>query len=354
MTLTLHVDGERWSAHLHAVAGAMPGIVPVIKGNGYGFGNRALARRAGELGAGTVAVGTYTELVDVLPLFGGDVVVMTPWRPFAAASVRPERMYDPRVVHTVSRVEDVAALREVAPPGTRVLIEGETSMARHGVDRHALAAVAEDLGDLRLEGFSLHLPMTGDNLAEADRWAGVFETSRLRGLATGAPVLSVSHLRTAELAALAERRPQLSVRPRVGTALWLGDRGAFRVTGQVLDSHQVERGERVGYRQRPVPAHGTLLVVSGGTAHGIGLEAPTSASTLRQRATSVAKGGLGAAGFALSPFTVGDKQRWFVEPPHMQASMILVPSGVPVPAVGDEVEVDVRMTTTQFDAVDVR
>ena len=35
----------------------------------------------------------------------------------------------------------------------------------------------------------------------------------------------------------------------------------------------------------------------------------------------------------------------------MQVSMILLPQGVQVPAVGDEVEVQVRFTTTTFDHV---
>ena len=45
MSLSLYVDGDRWRAHLRAVAQGHPGIVPVAKGNGYGFGVGRLARR---------------------------------------------------------------------------------------------------------------------------------------------------------------------------------------------------------------------------------------------------------------------------------------------------------------------
>ena len=38
MALTLYVDGNRWHKHMLAVRDAHPGIVPVAKGNGYGFG----------------------------------------------------------------------------------------------------------------------------------------------------------------------------------------------------------------------------------------------------------------------------------------------------------------------------
>ena len=66
----------------------------------------------------------------------------------------------------------------------------------------------------------------------------------------------------------------------IGTTLWLGDREALSVGATVLDAHPVERGDVYGYRGRTAPAAGTILVVSGGTAHGIGLEAPTGGATL--------------------------------------------------------------------------
>jgi hypothetical protein len=91
------------------------------------------------------------------------------------------------------------------------------------------------------------------------------------------------------------------------------------------------------------------VVVSGGTAHGIGLEAPTGGASLKDRAARVAKGGLDAAGFVRSPYTIDGKQRLFGEPPHMQASMLFLPSGAHVPEVGDEVDVRVRYTATSFD-----
>jgi hypothetical protein len=50
-----------------------------------------------------------------------------------------------------------------------------------------------------------------------------------------------------------------------------------------------------------------------------------------------------------SPYTVAGKHRLFAEPPHMQASMLFLPAGTPVPAVGDEVDVRVRFTATGFD-----
>ena len=348
MPLTLNVDGDRWRRHLRRVATAHPGIVPVAKGNGYGLGVPRLARKAAWLGVDTIAVGTYEDVQQVLPRFDGDVLVMAPWRA-ELEHLLPEGSYDRRVVHTLGRVSDVVALAaHGSQTGTRhrVVVEGLTSMARHGLTRHELSAAARSLGPLHLVGFAVHLPMTGGHLAEAEQWAAVLQTSRL-----DTTTMFVSHLSDDELAALAEKRPGLTVRPRIGTSLWLGDRGALTVTASVLDRHQVSRGERIGYRQRPMPRAGTLLIVAGGTAHGIGLEAPAAGTTIRQRAISLARGGLDAAGLSLSPFRVAGRQRWFAEPPHMQASMLFMADSGKAPAIGETVGVDVRFTTTSFDSV---
>jgi hypothetical protein len=111
----------------------------------------------------------------------------------------------------------------------------------------------------------------------------------------------------------------------------------------------VARGEVFGYRGRSAPVAGTVVMVSGGTAQGIALEAPSGGATLRTRLARVAQGGLDAAGFVRSPYTLDGAQRLFAEPPHMQASMLFVTRGVRVPPVGDEVPVRVRFTTTSFD-----
>jgi Alanine racemase, N-terminal domain len=345
MSLSLYVDGDRWRDHLRAVAAAHPGIVPVAKGNGYGFGVARLARRADWLGADLMAVGTYDEAPEALKRFGGDVLVLSPWRPFVRA---PE---DPRLVHTVGRVDDVKALVAASARSARprVLLEGLTSMRRHGLDPDQMRSleVSGVLSDVSVEGVALHLPMpsggsSGAHVAETEHWLG-----------QGHDRLYVSHLSDAELAELRSRHPELVLRPRIGTQLWLGDRGALSPRATVLDVHQVAAGDRVGYRQRRIPRRGHVLVVSGGTAHGVGLEAPTAATSVRSRAVAAARGGLDAAGFALSPFRVAGRQRWFVEPPHMQVSMIFVPDGVAVPPVGDEVGLDVRFTTTHFDRVTI-
>jgi alanine racemase len=338
MTFDLHVAAGEWRAHLSGFADRVPGLVPVAKGNGYGFGRDIIAAEAKRLGVPQLAVGTYNEAADALQVFDGDIVVMTPWRPYL------DPVYDDRVIHTVSRIEDVQAL--ASGGSARVMIEGETSMARHGFDRHELADVVASLDGLRVEGFGIHLPLVPENLAEADAWAARLSTSQLE-----TTTFYVSHLNPDDLAELRERRPELDIRARVGTALWLGNLSALSVRATVLDVHLVARGERVGYRQRPVPRDGALLVLSGGTSHGIGLEAPRAMRSTVDRGKRLARGGLEAAGLALSPFVIAGRHRWFAEPPHMQSSLVLLPSSVTPPEPGDTARATVRYTTTHFDSV---
>ena len=348
MALTLRVDGDRWRTHLKDTVARNPGLVPVAKGNGYGFGLARLARKSDWLGVDTLAVGTYDELPQVEQRFSGSMLVLTPWRPFAPA---PD---DPRVIHTVGRLEDLEALAEQGrttgrPP--RIVLERMTSMLRHGFSARGLREATRLLraGGVRLEGIALHLPLA--------RQSHVAEVERLITDVVAADVppttIWVSHLTGPEVAQLAAQWPDHTFRPRVGTGLWLGDRGALAVRSTVLDAHPVERGDTYGYRGRTAPRAGTILIVSGGTAHGIGLEAPTGEATLKARAASIARGGLDAAGFVRSPYTVGGKQRLFAEPPHMQASMLFIPAGSAVPAVGDEIDCRVRFTATAFDAVEI-
>ncbi|HUP99937.1 MAG TPA: alanine racemase [Aeromicrobium sp.] len=347
MTFDLVVDAPRWRGHLDAFHSGVPGLVPVVKGNGYGFGRPVLLAEAARLEAPRVAVGTYPEAVEALDAFAGDVLVMTPWRPYFDGTAVEAALADERVIHTISRLDDVEAIAGAATRSVRVVVEGETSMARHGFDRHELAAVAAAAaGVVELEGFGIHLPLMPTNLAEADAWAGRLLASQL-----DTQTLYVSHLTPAELAELRTRRPDLDIRPRVGTALWLGDLGALSVRASVLDVHQVTRGERVGYRQRAMPRDGYLLVLSGGTSHGLGLEAPRASRSAMDRVKRLARGGLEAAGFALSPFVVAGRQRWFAEPPHMQASLVFLPASVTPPEPGDTVSAAVRFTTSHFDSV---
>ena len=349
MSIVLHVDGPRWRAHLDRTMASQTGLVPVVKGNGYGFGSALLTaeceRLAGHAGVDLMAVGTYREATAALDLSSADVLVLEPYRPSLHGGLAV--LTEPALVHTVTATADVHDLHSRVP-GARVVAEGLTSMYRHGCP-------ADDYLDLiaaagpGLLGGTLHLPLGAGHLTEVSEWLTRFP-------AVGTWLLS--HVSPAELGRLRTAYPGVTLRPRVGTALWLGEPAALTVRADVLDVRPVAAGSRAGYRGRSMSA-GHLVVVSGGTAHGVAMEAPSSVATLRQRAIVLAEGALEAAGRVRSPFSLrrsgGDPgagtSLWFVEPPHMQVSLVHVPHGTAPPAIGDQLDVRVRLTTFWADNI---
>ncbi|NQW72871.1 MAG: alanine racemase [Actinobacteria bacterium] len=381
MSFTLLLNSRTWRQHIDSVndsVSAHAEMVPVIKGNGYGLGQHRLAHETARLGSTCVAVGTVYELADILDVFAGDVVVLEPFEPRDAAAAHLwarmlERPDAQRVIRTIARPSALQALTQ-AVTSTRVLIEARSSMQRFGMDeREVIATLADGSvrsaiaeGRLEVAGLTLHLPLVqpadeasgrGPHLSarvrEVCRWTGLWlaEISEWTRQSESAAAIWTSHLGDAELAAVEVAAPGATLRARVGTRLWLGERSALTAQGTVLAVHPLPRGTHVGYRQRTGPRDGTLVVVSGGTGHGIGLSAPTPASSTRQRVVTAGTGALEAVGKAMSPFAWAGSRRWFAEPPHQHHSMIWLPRGCVIPAVGDQMTAEIRFTTTRFDAV---
>ena len=374
MSFTLNINGEKWRTHLRAVVNAVTTAsgsspVPVIKGNGYGLGQELLGATAMELGADTIAVGTVFEIESVISVTQGDIVVLQPFdsRDVGAAAKWSEiskKFYSGRIIRTIASLE---ALNELitGSSGVRVIIEARSSMVRFGLTEPELigalgnadirAALAT--GQFFIEGISVHLPIErssrDSHAVEVMRWAGLWEaeTAVWEGHSPPAPVIWISHCSDTELLTIRQSVSELIVRMRVGTRLWLGDRSTLSASGTVLAVHPLSEGVKVGYRQRRAGKNATLVVVSGGTANGIGLSAPSPTTSLRQRVTSFGVGALDAAGRSMSPFSLGGKQRWFAEPPHQHVSMLWLNNESVLPQVGAQVSAEVRFTTSRFDAV---
>lgn len=384
MAFFLTVDASRWRAHQEAVvdavtrsSGSTP--VPVIKGNGYGLGSEVLRSEAMRIGADTIAVGTVFEVDQVAVDTQGDIIVLEPFTAVDNTAAGEwwrlgERLHAGRVIRTVASIDALRSLAQ-GPGSVRVILEAHTSMHRFGFSESGLLEVFADAeireamerGRVLVEGLAVHMPIeqpvddvrprgVRDGSAKARevmRWAGLWQTETAVWTGHNAPVntIWVSHLDDDELAVVRSSLGEAILRLRTGTRLWLGDRNALRPAGTVLAVHPLVNGTHVGYRQRSGPRGGTLVVVSGGTSHGIGLAGPTPASSLRQRVTTAGIGALDAAGRALSPFTWQGKQRWFAEPPHQHVSMIWLPHECVLPEVGDLLSADVRFTTSRFDAI---
>lgn len=353
MSLILQIDTAAWNRHTAAVVARRPGIVPVAKGRGYGLGTDTVLGRCRDLARETpgeldlIAVGTYDEVPAALTGFDGEVLCLEPYR---AAVTRPTgqsaALLDPRVVHTVTDEADLAdlAIRASRP---KVVLEGRTSMNRFGASPDGFTALLRVIGStaaVDLRGASLHLPIGTGHEAEIAGWL-----RRAPEVATW----YVSHVSPDELERLRAAHPQVQLRPRIGTELWLGAPEALTVLGDVLDVRPVDKGAVAGYRSRAVRG-GHLVVVSGGTAHGVAMSAPNSGASARSRAIAVAEGVLEAAGRVRSPFAIGGELAWFVEPPHMQVSLVSVPEGTEPPKIGDRLPVRVRLTTALVDRVETR
>jgi alanine racemase len=299
---------------------AFPGVVPVVKGNGYGFGRARLAAAAGELGAEEVAVGTAHELAD-LPPGAATRIVLTP----ALAAELREVPLD-AVVTVGSRRQLEELVRSGTAAERRVIVKLRSSMGRYGLDPTELAVALADVeaASAAVHGVAVHPPLAGSSADHA-----VEVTSVLAAAAVPEDIsLYVSHLDEAAYASLRSAHPLRPLRIRLGTALWHGDKSFLHLGADVLDARRVHRGERLGYRLVEVAADGWLVLASAGTAHGVH-PLPDGRS----------------------PFHFQRQRLSLLEPPHMHTSMLLAPCAGPVPAVGDVVDVQRPLTQTLVDRV---
>ena len=300
MTIRLTVDLARWWNHVSDVAASVTGLVPVVKGNGYGFGRVSLAAAAVKLSP-IIAVGTIYEL-DGLP-DEATPVVLTP-------TLSPPASTEP--ILTVGNVAHIVAL---AGWRGRVIVKLASEMNRYG-NGIELVERAQQAG-LRTMGVAIHPPIAGSDEAHRDQI--------VRLLSSIDPSLDVwvSHLAPSTYESLPQSH---RYKLRLGTYLWHGDREAIRLEADVLDTRQVQAGTRAGYRLETVDADGTLVMIGAGSANGV---APLHDGR--------------------SPFHFARQRITLLEPPHMHTSMGFVPQGGPTPTVGDWVDLQRPLTMTTID-----
>jgi alanine racemase len=300
MTIRLTIRAALWRSHVARLVNEVDGLVPVVKGNGYGFGRVALARLASEF-ADTVAVGTVHELDDLPD--GLNPVVLTP-------TLTPPPSATP--ILTVGNDTHVDAL---AGWGGRVLVKLSSSMQRYG--RGPELVESSRRRGLDVVGVSIHPPLAGtidDHRHEV--------LALLDGIEPGSTVW-LSHLDPQATATLPATH---TYRLRLGTALWHGDKSFFRLQADVIDVRPVAAGSPAGYRQAPVPGDGHLVMIGAGSANGV---------------ATLADG--------RSPFHFERRRLALHETPHMHTSMAFVPLDETVPAIGSLVDLQRPLTTTLVD-----
>jgi alanine racemase len=366
VSLTLYVNRKDWLEHLVKMEHRFPDYLPVIKGNGYGFGNESLADAAKTVGKTRIAVGTVEEARELEDTHSFDqMIILTPVlsaldysdlesnRVFTVGSQAHLQHLLTQFEHLIRQQGNVWAKSDDPIP-VRVLVKCQSSMKRYGFSplewekTRGWLDECNRKGRFRFEvqGFSIHFPKEGMGRAEKDReieeWLKVIQKD-------GTQVFYVSHLSSDHYLELRDRHSDVQFVMRLGTDLWLHDKSFFEIRSRVLDIKPVRKGERFGYKQRPARQSGYLVYVSGGTANGVGLEAPTIVKGLRGWFKSTAFWLFGLMNRHLSPFLYKGKRLWFAEPPHMQTSVLFFSSKDSLPAIGEEVSIQMRMTTASFD-----
>ena len=300
MTVRLSVRTAVWRSQIARYVAGLDGLVPVVKGNGYGFGRARLAEMAADFSS-YVAVGTVHELAGLPSSL--TPIVLTP-------TLRPPRSTTP--VLTVGRQEHISAL---SGWDGRVIVKLNTELRRYGGDPALIDAVRSS--GLGFAGVALHPPIAG---TDDDR------VSQILAQLPNVPhdtVVWVSHLGPEAFASLPDTH---RFRLRVGTALWHGDKSSMHLEADVLDVRPVRAGVVAGYRSGAIEESGHLVMIGAGTANGV-TELPDGRS----------------------PFHFGRHRMALHEPPHMHTSMAFVPDGEPLPRIGSWVDVQRPLHMTLVD-----
>jgi alanine racemase len=314
VALVLTVNTDSWNRQVDALATSVAGLVPVVKGNGYGFGRDWLADRAASF-ASHVAVGTVFEVSSVPAQC--TPVVLTPSLDI------PQSLRDDAIltVGSIAHINAIASHKK----SRQVLIKIRSSMNRYGVAVEEVAELLQQCqtNNLHVRGVSIHPPLTGsssDHVREIENLLSTIDPS--------IPAW-VSHVDAQDFTGLQTRYAERQWFLRLGTSLWHGDKTALKLTADVIETVAIVAGQRVGYHGVEISQNGTLVMIGCGSAHGV---APLADN--------------------LSPFHFSRQRMQLIEAPHMHTSMCFIPSGQPTPVVGDQVDVQRPLITTSVDRVD--
>lgn len=312
MTIRLAVNEPRWLAHVQGVAKSMPGLVPVVKGNGYGFRRWNLMPLAGQL-SNEIAVGTVFEVRDIPSHV--TPIVLTP------TMTAPPKNLPTNTVLTVGARHHVVALSSAGWSG-EVIVKLQSATLRYGVNKSDFEAMISDVANARftVRGYAIHPPLDGDVnkwLTEISTWLPLLDSSL--------PVY-VSHLTVEAYSRLTSMNPGRLFKIRMGTPLWHGDKSMMQLSADVVDHHPIESGMRAGYRQIKVDGPGEVVLIGCGSAHGV---LPLTDGR--------------------SPFHYQRQRLNMLEPPHMHTSMLFVARGRPIPSMGEWIDVQVPLTRVQVD-----
>lgn len=314
MTLRLSVDSSSWNLHFREVAKSLVDVVPVVKGNGYGFGRQTLMSHAASI-ADEIAVGTVFEAHDVPA--DCTAIVLTP-----AGTEIPKSLPSTAVL-TVGSLHHIEKLKNNSWRGS-VVVKLRSSMNRYGANKDELTNLLAAIKNVGLTqvGWSIHPPLDGqpeDHLREIKHW--------MSELSSDLPWF-ISHTNAVNANELRKEFSKNKIRVRSGTLLWLGDKSMIKLTADVLDIRSVKKGETAGYRNVEITNDSIIAMIGVGTSHGVHL-----------------------VGAELSPFHFNQQRLALVEPSHMHTSMVFIPENSQSLKITDSVEVQQPLTRIYPDII---
>jgi hypothetical protein len=339
MTLFLEVKSDAFRDHLNKTLKDYQDLVPVIKGNGYGFGLDNLAIEAKKLNLTTICVGTVFEAIKLEKTFSEEILVLEPFNRNDSSVADVWQNLGTRFIKTISSLDSGFDFN------SPFVIEGLTSTNRFGVKIENLPQI-DELNNPNLRGLALHLPIAKPKKSKIDQillWIEKWEQlSQNRNI-------WLSHISVDELQQLKKLKPEFNFKTRVGTELWLGDKSFLTAKAVVLAV--LEGNTLAGYTQKKLAKNKKLIVISGGTANGIGLNSDKTIKSFKDRLKILALAFLAVIGKNRSPYLINKKSTYFFEPAHMNVSLIAISRAGSAVKVGDTVELQVRFSTTNFDVV---
>ncbi len=170
------------AAAVRARIGAKPGIIAVVKADGYGHGGPEVARTLAPL-VEQFGVASLGEARAVRAAVADrDILVLSPCLPEERKAAVAEGFIP--VISSAGEAEDFASLAEGGP--VRVHLAIDTGMGRIGVWHEDAEALARDLAtrpSLEVESISTHLPVADSDAEftaeELDTWAALAARLRL-------------------------------------------------------------------------------------------------------------------------------------------------------------------------------
>jgi len=339
MTLFLEVNSDAFKEHLNKTLKDYQDLVPVIKGNGYGFGLDNLAIEAKRLSLTTICVGTVFEAFKLEKAFGEEILVLEPFNKKDVSSATVWQSLENRFIKTISSLDSGFDFN------SPFVIEGLTSTNRFGVKLESLQQIGE-FNNPNLRGLALHLPIAKPKKSKVDqillwieKWEQLSQNKNIW----------LSHISVEQLQQLKKIKPEITFKTRVGTELWLGDKSFLSAKSVVLAV--LEGNNSAGYTQKKLAKNKKLIVVSGGTANGIGLNSDKTIKSFKDRLKVLALAFLATIGKNRAPYLINKKATYFFEPAHMNVSLLAVSRVKSNVKVGDAVELQVRFSTTDFDVI---